>query len=302
MRSLFLIFLVTALLAAAVAPARAQDVPGTENDPYVEQYDNGSLNWGEGLVTATGVGTAPPDAVSRSQARAMALRAATVVARRNLLEIIKGVQIDATTTVRNYMVEDDAVASKVQGFLQNSQVLDVAHMSDGSIEVTVGIQLRGDVAETIIPPTSFSRVPVASVESAPPSTVIVDPETLAVPPARDVAPGNTYTGLLVDAKGLDVRPAMSPRIFDQDGNEVYGSASVAREFAIQQGMAGYAKDIYKATLNDRIASKPIVVKAIEVTGKAKTDLVISNEDAARVRRAPGSGTFLEQCRVMIVLD
>ena len=50
-----------------------------------------------------------------------------------------------------------------------------------------------------------------------------------------------------------VKPALSPRILDETGIEVYGSAYVSREWAIKNGVVGYSKDITAALkLVDRI--------------------------------------------------
>lgn len=305
----------------------------TMNYAYVQTFENGKVNWETGLVTATGIGAPPATAVNMAQARAMAVRAATVVARRNLLEVLKGVQIDSTTTVQNYMVTNDIIVSKVQGFLQNSQVLDIAYMSDGSVEVTVGVSLRGGLADVLLPPTiPFGtklqkpyRMPPATPPTQPqvavpqPSVPTPQPEmptpqpevapTVPTPQPEVTAPTTptpqpqiVYTGLIVDARGLGARPAMSPKIYDENGQEVYGSAFVSREYAIQQGMAGYAKDLEKAKLNPRVANTPFVAKAIQVKGKGKADLVIDNATANQLRTIAQQQSFLEKCKVMIILD
>jgi hypothetical protein len=254
-----------------------------------------------------------------AQARAMAVRAATVVARRNLLEIIKGVQIDSATTVENYMVTNDIIVTQVRGFLQNSQILDTAYMSDGSVEVTVGISLRGGLANVIVPKTIPFGTKIRKHEPEPAPAVPSPPEVQekkveqpkpevriepkdVEPQSKPTAPKMVYTGLLVDARGLGARPAMSPKILDENGQEVYGSALVSREYAIQQGMAGYAKDPDKASKNPRIADTPFVVKAVMAKGKARTDLVIPNDVANQLRELAKNQSFLEKCKVMIVLD
>lgn len=272
------------LLCAGAALAQGQ------NNNYLQQYEKGSIDWQNGLVSAVGIGAPPSNAANMAQARAMAVRAATVVARRNLLELIQGVQIDSTTTVRNYMLSDDTVVTRVTGFLQNSQILDTAYMSDGSVEVTVGISLRGGFADVIIP----KNMPF---DQNAPSPAPVQP----APQTPDTG-GGAYTGLLVDASGLGARPAMSPKVLDETGQEVYGSSFVSREYAIQQGMAGYAKSVDQARNNPRVANNPMVVQAVSATGKAKTNLVVSNEDANRIRQMADTQNFLEKCRVMIVLD
>lgn len=287
MRSTLKTVLAAALLLAAVTVASAQQL-GSEG--YVEEtnFDKGAgqLNWQTGFITATGYGAPPANAVNLAQANAMARRAATVIARRNLLEMLQGVHIDSTTTVQDAMVSNDTVVNRVRGFLQNSQILETHYLSDGSVEVVVGINMRGGLTEAVIPQTTpYNPAPVAP----------------AAPQAPAAAPG-VFSGLLVDATGLGARPAMSPKILDPSGKEVYGTAMVSREYAIQQGMAGYAKDVEKARANTRVSDNPLVVKAVGVDGKAKTNLVVDAASADAIRNAAKDQNFLEKCRVMIILD
>jgi hypothetical protein len=95
---------------------------------------------------------------------------------------------------------------------------------------------------------------------------------------------------------------MSPRIYDESGKEIYGSANVEREYAIQQGMSGYARDLTSAQSNARVTASPLTVKALKTGGMGRSDLVISNADAAQIAASAGNASFLKKCRVMIVLD
>lgn len=297
-------------LAAANSPVNAT--------PYIQPIDNGAVDWQKGVLTAKGIGLPPANAVSLAQARAMAVRAAVVDARRNLLSVAKGVQIDSATTIQNAMVRDDVVIERVRGFLQSSQILDTAYMSDGSVEITVGMPLYGGMADAILPPASTFgalRPPTGGLQDTENGLQAPAPEVVppgAVPDstpeedgqsAADLPPvQHVYTGLLVDARGLGVRPAMTPRIVTESGREVYGSAAVSRDFAIRQGMAGYARDIEQAGSNTRVADNPLTIKAVNASGAARTDLVISDADGALLEQAADGREFLKQCRVMIVLD
>ena len=75
----------------------------------VQQFNNGSINWSSGRVTAVGIGAPPAQPTNMAQARAMARRAAITVARRNLLEITQGVQVDSMTLVKDFVVKSDIV-------------------------------------------------------------------------------------------------------------------------------------------------------------------------------------------------
>jgi hypothetical protein len=210
----------------------------------------------------------------------MAERAAQVVAYRNLLEAIKGVRVDSTTTVENFMVTSDVIRTEVSGIIQGATVMDKKYMSDGSVEVTVGMKLTGALADTLLP------------KGAAPSTPGIAPG----------ATGQLYTGLVVDARGLGVRPALAPKILNEDGKEVYGSAWISRDYAVREGMVGYLKDPAAAQTNPRVADKPLMVKAIKTSGDARVDTVISNADAAAIQSASQNLSMLEKCRVIILVD
>ncbi|MEJ2364406.1 MAG: LPP20 family lipoprotein [Deltaproteobacteria bacterium] len=254
-------------------------------DEVVQQFNNGSINWSNGKVTAVGIGAPPSQPANMAQARAMARRAAITVARRNLLEITQGVQVDSMTLVKDFVVKSDIVRTSVQGVVRNAQVVDTAYMSDGSVEVTIVMDMGGEFASAVLPPPVM---PGGLPGSMPPTTAQV--------------PSQVFTGLVIDARGLGARPAMAPKILDENGKEIYGSAMVDREYAVQQGMVGYAKDLNAAQGNSRVTDKPIIVKAVKTSGPAKCDVVISNGDAAKLAAAAENLSFLQKCRVMIVLD
>ena len=98
------------------------------------------------------------------------------------------------------------------------------------------------------------------------------------------------------------RPALAPRIVDQSGNEVYGSGQVSRDYAIQIGVVGYEKDLDRAAANERVAGNPIVVKGVKASGANNADVVISDQDARSIREAGANLNFMEQCKVMVILD
>jgi len=111
-----------------------------------------------------------------------------------------------------------------------------------------------------------------------------------------------YTGLVIDARGLGINPAMTFQLVDEDGKEVYGSAYVSREHVVQWGMCEYTSDINAIKKNERIGGNSIVVKGIKVKPPGNSDVIISGADASRVRGAVEHLGFLKECRVMIVMD
>ncbi|MGZ3594474.1 MAG: LPP20 family lipoprotein [Syntrophales bacterium] len=264
-----------------------EKVTGSEWTQIVEQMgDKGKINWSEGYIEAVGIGAPPERYIGKPQARPMALRAAKVDAYRNLLETTKGVRIDSTTVVKDFTVENDTINAAVEGLVRGAKVVNQDYLSDGTVEVTLRMPMAGGFAQVIVP-KALEKKP----EAAPPA-----------PPSGQAPSGDVFTGMVVDARGLQARPAMAPKILDENGKEVYGSMNVDKEFAVQQGMSGYARDLTAAQSNPRVTNNPVSVKGVKTEGPGKSDIVISNADAGKIRGAADNMTFLKKCRVMIVLD
>ncbi len=125
--------------------------PCLARNPAMEGVgDHGTIDWVGQKVIARGIGAPPQKYYGKPQARPLTLRAALTDARRNLLEVIKGVHIDSVTQVHNYMVRDDTIVARVQGIIQNSRVDDKQYMSDGTVEVVVSMPLTGPLGEALI--------------------------------------------------------------------------------------------------------------------------------------------------------
>lgn len=287
---------------------------------YVQNIGaSGSINWTSGILTAVGIGAPPERFYGKPQARPMAMRAAQVDAYRKLLEVANGVRVDATTMVRDYAVESDVVKTQVEGMVRGARIVKTDYLSDGTVEVTVQMPLAGasgGLSQAIYPRMSemgaFPPAPPAGYPTVPPVPATPSVQTPAQPaepvapaePAAPAAPATSavYTGLVVDARGIQARPAMSPKIIDENGEEVYGSMYVDREYAVQQGMAGYARDLTAAQTNSRVTNNPYTVKGLKAEGPGKSNIVVSNADATHLKSAAENLTFMKKCRVMIVLD
>jgi len=296
----------TAVMFMLVFPATQGYV--AELHEFVETMGiTGSVNWSTGIITAIGIGSPPEKYYGKPQARPMALRAAQLDAYRNLLEVTEGVRVDSVTLVKDSMVESDMIRSQVSGMVKGTRIIKKEYLSDGTVEVTLAMNLRGGFAQLILPKDIKQVSEIKIIPQAPPTPLEKEKvREASVPPSPKPstptpAPA-TYTGLVVDARGLNARPAMSPKLLDESGQEVYGSAYVSREFAVQQGMAGYAKDLTASQTNPRVTNEPLTVKGLRTEGAGRCNLVITNADAAKIRGASENLSFLKKCRVMIVLD
>lgn len=251
----------------------------------------GLINYEDGYIDTIGIGAPPEKYYGKPQARPMALQAAQVDAYRNLLEIVKGVQIDSQTIVKDFVMDSDVIKASVSGLVKGAKVVKKTYLSDGTVEVTVRMGLGA----------SFNKVILtkAIADDKKDDKAIASPK-VPVKPAKD--PDQVFTGLVIDARELtEARPAMSPKILDENGKEVYGTLIVNKGYAIQQGISGYAKNLEVAQANPRVTDRPIIVKGLRTEGAGNSDIVISNDDAKQLRAIKENLTFMQKCRVMIVL-
>ncbi len=273
---------------------------GWGSNDAVQQVDNGAMNYSNGFVVATGIGAISPLAQNPGMARATAVRAAKVDAMRNLLEAVMAITVSSETTVRGAAIENDVVKTSVEGMVRGARMRDIdgdgrgsnsdiRYLSDTSIEIEMEVHMSG-ISEVILPAAGFAPAPAPTAGGAP-------------APAAPAAPRpGTVTGLIVDARGLGLRPAMSPKVLDQNGGVVYGPGNFTREFAVKFGVAGYSKNLEQAQQDPRVVGNPMVVKGVGVQGANKADLVLAAGDVPRVKGADSSGKFLSNCKVMILID
>jgi len=368
-------FLVVSLVMTPLV--RAQEV--------VESLPSGVINWTQGVVTAKGSGAPPRGITIPSQARLMAERAAKADALRNLLEAVKGVRVDSETTVESYTTKSDRVMTRVSGIVIGARVAQTRYLSDGAVEVTVAVNLTGELLAIMLqelppltqpmmpppslppmvrpttpppkpspgiepekkplpaPPAKETKEPPpppppplppkeAKVLPPPPPPPAMETKVLTPPPAppaketKEPPPAAVetkvtktpevpakadvqvdlkkleYTGLIIDARKLGLRPALIPKILNEKGDLVYSTQSIEQQELIKMGLVGYAKDVNAASKNQRVTADPYVVPGLSATGEKKTDVVISNRDSQVIlTTAPYTG-YLKNGRVMVVYD
>ena len=256
----------------------AVSLSAAEN-PSVEKSENGWINWERQMVKAVGHGVLPGDAENMAQAKLMARAAAISDAYRNLAIMANGVRVTGDTLVENFITKSDEIRLKVDGFIRGAEIVSENQLPDRSFEVIVQMPFTG-------------RNGLISGLSA---------DLLATNTTISAASEGNITGLIIDARGLGVQPAMSPKVYDEDGNEVYGTVKVSPDFAIEVGIAVYPRNSEQALKSPRAGKHPLTVKALRKGSKFATDVIVSNADAARILEADSESGFLSRCGVSILL-
>ncbi len=124
-------------------------------------------------------------------------------------------------------------------------------------------------------------------------------------------PTRPFTGLLIYAKGelpsvgsntmAHARPAIFPRIFDEEMNLVMEKANCDPEALARWGMVGYATSL-DDPVTLRAGELPLMLVARAVFGDNATDIVIPTPGALQLLTLPENMTILREGRIVIVYD
>jgi hypothetical protein len=246
----------------------------------IEPLLSGQINWTRGVVVAQGFGSSEP-------------------AIDNVVQAVVQVRLDTRTTVLDRVGSNPQMWAQVKEMAVASKLVARDICPDGRTRVTVEMNLSGGFAQLLLP------AEIKQVEPIKPLT-----GTFSAPEMDKGAAGAdgvaleayTYTGLIVDARGIGVTPAMVPVLTDESGKAVYSPAFVSREFAVQQGVCQYVRHADGLAGLSRVAPKPLLVKGLRTAVTGKCDIVISNADASKLHGASAHLKFLRECRVIIVMD
>jgi hypothetical protein len=286
--TLFIAFL-TCFATAPTLLSGAASAAGAEVNAIFFSNEKGRLDWGQNYIEATGIGVVPKDK-SGAQGKALARRGAIVDLQRNLLEFVVGVRVDATTTMEDFMANDE-VRTRVSGMIKNVQVGE-GRWDGESYTVSGRVQLPQLL---VIVTPSLPPAPPAPKPEAPSESQRSEP---ASPSSSKSAPNTSgrFTGLVIDARHLSIVPSLSFSVVDESGREVYGINFADPKFSAQSGLAVYQNNLNYAKGELRVAANPIVTKAIRIS--AGGGIVIPSSDAAKVRGS--SYDFRRACKVIIV--
>ena len=349
----------TAIAAAAMLLVANANVSAAPTNGYVEGID-----WTKQVITVTGEGIVPKNAVNYTQAKHLAATAAKADAYRKLGEIVNGVRVEGETTIEKMLTTADVIKMRVSATIKGAKVISENFMSDGSYRVVVQVPLFGvsnslagavfekntnvepfpepvagiepsipqydsntpvnrrieitsqtkiTVEENFTPPPTTYRPPLSRLSASTLDGIILqkmqvrtgslatyDTTKAAKRPVTEYAATaqGDFTGLIVDCRGLQLQPVMSPVISNSNGTKIYGHKNLDIDKVISMGMVDYASD---NSLVGRAGSNPLVVKAIS-TKNFNSNPVINIPDSNRVLIENYATKFLRDLKVVFLFD
>ena len=264
------------MMLTMLAVTFAQDLEGVEPD------------FTKGVVRVTGEGVGKSAYKNNpGKYRLTASKAARMDAQAKLVEYIS-VQVETNASMTDYEIDSYQVRTSAQGVIRNAvEVGEPRYFDDGTCKVVMEMPLfggKGSVAEVAFLP--FKDEPKVAFPQ--PSVSVTQ-----------INVGNNYTGLIIDCRGKNLNPVMSPVIKNSNGQAIYGHKNLDYDKIIVTGMASYADDINDQISRSRAGNNPLVIKA-ENLSDINANPVVSVADADKILAANQHDRFLENCAVVFV--
>ena len=244
----------------------------------------GNTDYENNKITITAYGAASPNATNIGIKKLQAREAAKVNGYRALLEEVKGVSVDGKTTVKDLAFASSTTNAQVQGVVKGAHIVSERWIPEDELyEVVLSVPIYG-VSNSI----ASAVMPKNEVKEAFPTPV--NNSSYSV--------NGTYTGLVIDCRGLGLKPVMSPVIKDTDGTPIYGHKNLDYDKVVEFGMADYSHSINSY---DRAGSNPLVIKAVALEN-FNAYPIVSVEDANTILRENQMTHFLDATNVVFIRD
>ena len=271
-----------------------------------EPVGEGWIDWTKGMIYARGEAALNAKETNRALARVQAERAATVIAQRNLLEIVKGVRVESETTVENFVLKSDRIKATVTGVVRGSSPVKVEEDPSGSVRVTVAAPLWGDLSksllEEILPAPSGGLLNSLTRPARLGLEKVIRTMVSWVSGSRAQAAIPQSTGLIIDVTDTDIKPGLFPRIYDQEGHLIVGPSPDNQRIAANIGLVGYAPSVTVATKDDlkRVGVLPLVSRgAVPVGQRAGIDITVKDLTMDKIKSALQDPNILKECKITV---
>lgn len=275
-----------------------------------QKKKSGQINWVEGYISAVGEGTATPSG-NKVKDQLRAVRAATILAQRALLETVKELKIDSQTKVRNKMVQEDVINTRIEGTIQGAEIVKQNVQWEGDTPIAT-VELRiclsgvgGCKSEkSIINALNLDqRSEQINAPSQRLDDIVAKQETI-LPKVQDILydSSKSVTGIIFNLQGLFFERVILPVVMTiSDGNKpftVYSAKSVDPQIIRTHGVVRYTDSVDQAKGNPHLGNNTMIVPVTSVT---KENMIIIGIDAARIIRETTShgNDYLKSAKVVI---
>ena len=277
-----------------------------------------SINWTKGYLVCSGTS-------EEGQSEYAATLSAKVIAQRNMLEFVKGVRIDSTTTIKDGMLQSDIIKASVKWIIRGARVVNIQYEKEKRrATVQIKVSLYKDILNAILNPKIASNdinilqkflsifllhAGEYNYEDLKTLKKLLQDFKQANNKEAEIfldkliktIQNNKFTGVVIDASQVNnFDLAMIPKIRTSDGKEIYPKKFLTKESLIEKnGPVSYEIGLKDAIKNKRVYNKPVFLKANKVYGKRYSDLVLDKKSSNLLNNI--DKTLFKEAKIVILV-
>lgn len=227
----------------------------------------GQISWKTDVIEAVGMATSSVE--DPAQRKLLARRGAMLDAKSQLLEIIKKHPVDRETITNDLMETYDIIKTKIDGVISGAEIVSGSEVWKGGI-YSLKMQIPGEVIYEVVMEELDKDKKIAKL------------------PMKE----SSYTGLLIDIRGIKIMPGIYVNILDEDGNKICGRMHPTYRLSTAA----------IETINDKkIGDNPLRVKAKSTTGDYNIDIVVGNKEAQKIKEGIDGTEIIEGNNIVIIV-
>ncbi len=200
----------------------------------------------------------------------------------NLYYMLTSLIFDSERRISDVIDENPDLDIEILNMMKKSRLLGISYPRRNSITVSMALGLHEDKGSNI-----FKTLYQYSFRYNP-RPLVTYFDAL-----------RNYDALIIDARDLNLNPAIFPSIYDEDGNMIYNVSFVSQSAVEERGLVKY---LYSAKDIDEEFKSPYSIVARSTRGYHKCDIVISNNDAMLIFANQGLEAAMKNALVYVIVD
>jgi hypothetical protein len=190
--------------------------------------------------------------------------------------IINDIQIDPETTFRDLIIRDRNIRQKISHYLHDYAKF--KEQPTGHLNTSCNLELKlGYLINTLALDFPENNFPLRD----------------------DIDISTKYTSLIIDTRGLKLKPMLLPAVINESGLEIYNRNHISGKTAVQHLAVSYTYSEADAIKHKKAGRHPFYCTALK---SLNGNPVISNEDVKRIYSNKENLANLKKCRVIFIID
>jgi len=119
------------------------------------------------------------------------------------------------------------------------------------------------------------------------------------PVRNDIEISTLYTSIIIDVRGLGLKPMLLPSILNENGLEIYNKNFIRSADAVRYNPVSYVYNEKEAIKHKKAGKHPLFCAALK---NMNGNPVISDNDVKKIFSHKKNIEYLSKCRVIFIID